>query len=279
MIQPQKLSTSIQSAGFVINLPEYENIELSVEEMEAAIKLKLRELNRDRSVMIEEQDLPIEARTEALRVARGIKQGILNEIEYVKKVNKTQREIPDTAEYLYEGLKTFYVKTNGQFVDTQGREKIYMDLCYYFAHDKNFSGNLSKGLLVRGEIGCGKTTLFEFFRHSKRKFNIVPCRKVSYDFKEKGVHAVAIYGKNHSDYPNIGTCFDDLGTEPDTKNFGDKLNVMAEVLLMRYETKSVNTIITTNLTDSQLMAGYEARVYDRLKEMFNVVTIPGGSLR
>lgn len=74
-------------------------------------------------------------------------------------------------------------------------------------------------------------------------------------------------------------CFDDLGMEPEMGNYGDKLNIMTEVLLRRYETRAKNTILTTNLTLEQIEAGYGKRVADRMKEMFNQVALPGGSLR
>lgn len=261
-----------------IPLPEYSHIELSNDEKELA-KYNYLKRNYSGYLGVTVDDLTQTEVNEAYRVERGRKQGRINEIEYAKKVNQQQREIPITAEYLYEGLKRHFTYLHGTFVDTHGRDKVYQNLCYYFTNDNRFNGDLKKGLLIRGEIGCGKTTMMEFFRKGNRKFNIVPCRKISFEYKDKGPHAIIMFGKNSSNFPLVGTCFDDLGTETNTKNFGDSLNVMAEVILMRYETKSVNTFITTNLTDAQILSGYEARVFDRIKEMFNVINLPGESLR
>lgn len=52
-----------------------------------------------------------------------------------------------------------------------------------------------------------------------------------------------------------GYCFDDLGTEQQIKHFGNDCNVMAEILISRYEhfveNKSI-THITTNLSATEI---------------------------
>lgn len=67
-------------------------------------------------------------------------------------------------------------------------------------------------------------------------------------------------------------CFDDLGTEQSLKYYGNECNVMAEVLLSRYErfvSQSIKTHITTNLSATEIEALYGNRVRSRMREMFN----------
>ena len=77
---------------------------------------------------------------------------------------------------------------------------------------------------------------------------------------------------------------DDLGTEnEDFMQYGQRANPLAELLEKRYDLSfhrdRVRTVVTSNLTDQQLKERYGFRVFDRLREMFAVVTVKGESLR
>ncbi len=70
-------------------------------------------------------------------------------------------------------------------------------------------------------------------------------------------------------------CFDDLGTENSLKYYGNECNVMAEVLLSRYELfiqKKMLTHLTTNLSATEIENLYGNRVRSRMREMFNLVS-------
>lgn len=93
-------------------------------------------------------------------------------------------------------------------------------------------------------------------------------------------------------HQQLAVCLDDLGTETvPSKRFGEEKNVMAEILLARYESLlyAVNnespeinpmnyiTHVTTNLTGPKLIELYGDRINDRLKEMCNVIVFPNES--
>ena len=60
---------------------------------------------------------------------------------------------------------------------------------------------------------------------------------------------------------------DDMGTEPRIlKRYGNEILPLTDMLLYRYE-KMLPTIITTNLSHSQIAEQYGPRISDRLKEM------------
>ncbi len=68
-------------------------------------------------------------------------------------------------------------------------------------------------------------------------------------------------------------CFDDLGSEAASKYFGNDCNVMAEILLTRYDIfkeKGIITHLTTNLTATEIEEIYGNRLRSRMREMFNL---------
>lgn len=69
----------------------------------------------------------------------------------------------------------------------------------------------------------------------------------------------------------------DLGIEQNMKHFGNESNVMAEILLSRYDllrSAGIITHTTTNLNANELEKLYGNRVRSRLREMFNLITFP-----
>ncbi len=81
--------------------------------------------------------------------------------------------------------------------------------------------------------------------------------------------------------------FDDLKTESIASNYGKK-NIFKDVLEIRYKNKLL-THVTCNYMQGysgdvqmgleEFGAKYGGRVYDRIKEMFNVVEFKGKSFR
>jgi DNA replication protein DnaC len=69
-------------------------------------------------------------------------------------------------------------------------------------------------------------------------------------------------------------CFDDLGTENNLKYFGNECNIIAEILLSRYDlfiNKKIITHITTNLSATEIENQYGNRVRSRLRELCNLM--------
>jgi DNA replication protein DnaC len=75
-------------------------------------------------------------------------------------------------------------------------------------------------------------------------------------------------------------CFDDLGAESTFKYYVNQCNVMAEILLSRYDhfiNNHMLTHATTNLSASELEDYYGNRVRSRMREMFNLIAFDGGA--
>lgn len=159
---------------------------------------------------------------------------------------------------------------------------IIYKLIAYFLRDETtcyqYNINLNKGILLSGPIGCGKTTLMNLMNYlapTEHKFSVKPCRDISFEFIKEGYETIQQYSKGKSNY--VGSraiCFDDLGTENNLKYFGNECNVMAEIILSRYDlfiSKKLSTHITTNLAASEIESNYGNRVRSRLRELCNLI--------
>jgi DNA replication protein DnaC len=160
--------------------------------------------------------------------------------------------------------------------------QILYKLIAYFLKDQQtcyqLNINLEKGILLTGPIGCGKTTLMTLMKHlapADNKFSVKPCRDISFEFIQDGYQIIHKYsiGKLYQSEPRT-YCFDDLGTENNLKYYGNECNVMAEILLSRYDlfiSKKLQTHIATNLSANEIETHYGNRVRSRLRKMVNLI--------
>jgi hypothetical protein len=161
-------------------------------------------------------------------------------------------------------------------------------LICYFLNDQisaPFHGiNLEKGLIISGPVGCGKTSLMNLFRfvaQPGRQYAMKPCREVSFEFIRDGYEVIHRYTRGRAGkFEMQAFCFDDLGVEKNIKYYGNECNVMAEIILSRYDlfvSRKMLTHITTNLSASEIEKAYGNRIRSRLREMFNVVAFETGA--
>ena len=98
-----------------------------------------------------------------------------------------------------------------------------------------------------------------------RVFSIELARHIARDVSFHPEEGFKHYAKGH--YP---ICIDDLGHEDPITTFGQTRDVIEEILLDRHHYKQI-THATTNKDPELLKVRYGNRVYDRLKEMFNII--------
>lgn len=163
---------------------------------------------------------------------------------------------------------------------------IFRLLVYFLRDDENakrLNISFKKGLLLTGPIGCGKTSLMNLMRYISAAHThhiMTSTRKISFQFIQEGYSIIQKYSDgsfvtgNQEWEPKI-YCFDDLGAENTLKYFGNDCNVMAEILLSRYDyfvSHNMITHITTNLNSTELETMYGNRVRSRLREMMNLIS-------
>jgi DNA replication protein DnaC len=164
---------------------------------------------------------------------------------------------------------------------------IYKLIAYFLKDEQTcfqYNINLNKGILLSGPIGCGKTSIMNIMKYltpTEHKFFVKPCRDISFEFIQDGYQIIHKYSKGKLyEYEPKTICFDDLGTESNLKYYGNECNVMAEILLSRYDVyiaKRIQTHITTNLSASEIETQYGNRVRSRMRELFNLIAYDNNS--
>ena len=200
-----------------------------------------------------------------------------------------------TFEQLVQRVERQIQTTSPNFVVEASNQPVLEALLAYFSkNDKECQKqglSLQKGLFLSGPFGCGKTSLMQWFARAqpRPRFLLVSARKVARQFLEDGYAVIDKYGyqsfrSRHTGFGRqllydqpITYCFDDLGLEPEHRRFGNDCNVMAEIILDRYEQMKqygMLTHVTTNLNAEELEQHYGPRVRSRFKEMFNLLSFP-----
>jgi DNA replication protein DnaC len=146
-----------------------------------------------------------------------------------------------------------------------------------------YSLDLEKGILLTGPVGCGKTSLMNLLRYllpMDSRHRLYSCREISFEYSRDGHTAIHRYTKGSfsvKKFEPIIYCFDDLGLENETQDYGATCQVMAEIILSRYDyyhSFGMQTHLTTNLNSSEIEKQCGLRARSRLREMFNLIAFP-----
>ena len=152
----------------------------------------------------------------------------------------------DGKEVLYDFDKILiYLNAKGkllfgkQFQIYDRDRDIVFKLCNYFINDKDFCNkeniDPTKGVLLTGPVGCGKTSLMKLIRHlvpKQRPYQVIPSRNITFSFNHLGYKTIEEFGK--------------------TKG-------------------KVKTHATTNLNAEELEELYGNRVRSRMRDIFNLI--------
>ena len=181
------------------------------------------------------------------------------EIGVALKPECVEIKIPDAEENLFNGIKYF----------TAERAKWLPE----YKHVAEWlSDNSGRGLLLVGNCGLGKSLLCR---------QVIPMiinyyyRKIVHIFDATDLNKKSMTDKILSSHL---TCIDDLGTENELNDFGNRRIVFCE-LADRAEKDGKMLLITTNLSEEELRQKYGERTIDRLHAITRKIVFRGDSLR
>lgn len=256
-------------------LESYSHIELTEDEMdEAIIWGKRKKEEKEKSLMRQ-----------------------LREEEARKKLLQTTNYNIIKSFMIYRAEQQF----GGRFILDKNNEIVFELLCNYFGNDEKFislannidvqNPSLEKGVLLAGNFGVGKTWFMKLFSQNQRQCFIIRNAKMIADmFQSDGEESMNDFTNLHKNpindagtffQPVSGLCIDDLGTEDIKVHFGNKKNVIGDIIEKRYFNKHTGVLFhgTTNLTSGQLNEFYGGRVVSRMREIFNFIELRGNDRR
>lgn len=227
---------------------------------------------------------------EILAGANQRKHWVIEKEENVKKEKEqAEQERKDLlkkydANYFFGMIRTYITRVNtnterkGTFIFNDDNKLLISATCYLFGSDERYQTELgfdfTKGLLINGDAGFGKTKTFEAI-------------------KDNPIFPISIYSMLDifDSVMENGSCeintkkiilLDDVGSEPEMVNhYGTKINWFKNFIETYYHHHDdfSNLIITTNCGGEELEHKYGYRVRSRMREMFNTITVSGDDKR
>jgi DNA replication protein DnaC len=229
------------------------------------------------------------------------------ELQRLQKIAEQNRRNLTGNQWSYEQTKSFMlyrasqIFTEKPFVLDPSNQLVFELLCYYFSSDVNFlslatnvgidNPSLEKGLCLAGVFGVGKSWMVKLFQKNQRQvYFIRNAKQIAKEYQMDGAIASEQYENKFKNpvndsslfyQPFSGLCIDDLGTEDIKNSYGNKSNVIGDLIELRYSKGNTGPLLhaTTNFTSDQIEAYYGPRVRSRMREIFNFIELPGNDRR
>jgi len=144
------------------------------------------------------------------------------------------------------------------------------------------------GLMLCGTCGNGKTTMVYALQKTINHFNNMKHFSFLDEYFNVGLEIVDVrnilqVANNENKFNNLRTrdmlAIDDMGKEPtEIMNYGNVLNPVIDIIEYRYQ-HQLFTVMTTNLTPTEIRTKYGTRIADRFNEMLEVIVFQDISYR
>jgi hypothetical protein len=203
----------------------------------------------------------------------------------LEKQEKEQKRIEQkefwTANQMFKLLRwTSEVEEGKKLIMNDDTMPLIKALCYFFSEDERFESelgySLSKGIILRGVSGLGKTHIVKCLSknglHPTYVCSMIEIGKIVKD--EGEFELPSGYSKYY---------IDDVGSEESStvNHYGTRINWLKDFLETFYlRSKHYSKLImSTNNNAQEIEQKYGFRVRSRVKDMFNVIDVTGKDLR
>lgn len=186
-----------------------------------------------------------------------------------------------TAKKVFDLMSWTSEKEYGKkFIVNEFNKKLITAICFFISRNPKFETELgyshSKGLLIRGISGLGKTFVVKCASNNPvNPIHVESMITISKIIKEDGEYKITKQGKKI-------LYLDDVGTEESTVNhYGTKISFFKDFIEMYYlqNRPFCDLIISTNNSFSEMEEKYGFRVRSRIKDMFNIIDVAGEDMR
>jgi len=154
-----------------------------------------------------------------------------------------------------------------------------------FCNENNL--NLSKGILLCGGVGTGKSVIMQAIKLytgkilMRNSFQSYHTSEVVDNVNVKGIDYLDKF--NYTGLNPITCYIDDICSKKEKiKNFGTDISVIEELISIRYNVfcrQRRLTHFSTNIFPAEMNNYYDTRIIDRLIEMCNLISLNGISRR
>ncbi len=201
----------------------------------------------------------------------------------------------------YDFHKKFISKIAGpSYIFTPELKEIWNIIFLYFVGDpeiEKFGYSLNKSIALIGSYGVGKSTVFRIVHRwleamqlkNPNSFRISSTEEVIHLFqKDDWTSDVLVLNMNENLYKvnvpgPIHILINEFAYQYDVKHFGTDVKQFIEMFMMKrydiFQEYGKLTHVTMNFGIDELKKNFSPRLFDRFREMFNMIEVKGKSFR
>ena len=167
---------------------------------------------------------------------------------------------------------------------------VIVNLLYYINGQQKSGGyDINKGVMLCGNVGVGKSLIFKILHaycyatKNPNAYRIESMESLKIHYKKKNSFDYFNEYKRSLKKKGINLCINEFGYDIDEAIYGVKFTESFKSFFMtRYELFGSDDLMlhaTTNMNATEFKNQFDPPMYDRLKEMFNIIPLGGKSYR